>query len=679
MAALRSDLVNLDDIIKGMGQHGKEARDRRFFNIPIYQRLYVWGREQVRTLLEDVWAACLAGKEIVYLGGTLVIERERLSQDARLLDLIDGQQRFTTLWLISIALGEDGIALIDYRRDLVDGKPHPRIRFAIRPAVQEFFSKRLNGEDMNLADTRQIQDALDEVKSFFMDLEGGYTPAQARNMIADFIRHKVKLVLTQVPENTDLNKLFEVINNRAVQLQHHDLLKARLLKMIDAGERELYSQLWDACAHMNDYVERNLRLATGVDLVTVFEEGERPSGNGGAADVHRVLSALRNKIKPAQECDALSLGEILRYEGPAMSDSNKEGGTPDDEKPDKVRSIISFSMLLQHVLRIGLAQKRTINGENADDITRISDKELLAIFNSHFFCRDVNSSDAKRFIETLWQVRYVFDMYIIKWVIIEETKIHAIRQLYINANNGSKYLQRHTSDAMPSFALLQSMLYHSQQLTTQYWLTPLLNYLLSYGAEGVELYLQHLDNHLFCTRAGDAPLIERTRRFLDAPWHHETLVNIRDEIGTSQELGTGFRHYWFYKLEYLLARELATEQAKDFRITAKNSVEHIAPQKPEFSTDRVAPNLLHTFGNLALVSRGINSELSNKGFAQKRADFKARYSGKGVSLKLERVFKNETWGDDQIRDHQKAMEKVFNDYFAEIMRSVMKSMTAMGS
>ena len=78
--------------------------------------------------------------------------------------------------------------------------------------------------------------------------------------LGTFIRDRVQLVLTLVPANTDLNKLFEVINNRGVQLQHHEILKARLLALLpDSAEREAYGQMWDACSFMGAYVEPTYR------------------------------------------------------------------------------------------------------------------------------------------------------------------------------------------------------------------------------------------------------------------------------------------------------------------------------------------------------------------------------------------------------------------------------------
>ncbi len=228
---VKSKLITIDDVIN----------QKCFFNIPIYQRLYVWGKEQVQILLSDLWEACKDNKDVFYLGGTLVIEREveRSSNFYTEYDLIDGQQRFTTLWLIAIAWQKE---LADYRYDEQPTGYRHRIEFSIRPKVKEFFQAELFGKQINYSETSGIQDALKEIRDFPNNRlqEGDEVDLQK---LTKFIREKVQLVFTEVPENTDLNKLFEVINNRGVQLQHHEILKARLLGKIDIKFREHYDQL----------------------------------------------------------------------------------------------------------------------------------------------------------------------------------------------------------------------------------------------------------------------------------------------------------------------------------------------------------------------------------------------------------------------------------------------------
>ena len=47
------------------------------FNIPIYQRLYVWTEEQVKTLFEDLHTAYKADKDLYYIGGIITVNNEQ--------------------------------------------------------------------------------------------------------------------------------------------------------------------------------------------------------------------------------------------------------------------------------------------------------------------------------------------------------------------------------------------------------------------------------------------------------------------------------------------------------------------------------------------------------------------------------------------------------------------------
>jgi len=657
----KSDLITLHDVVN----------KHYFFNIPIYQRLYVWGQEQIHTLLDDIVQAFHEEKNEFYLGGTLVIERENSKNEngdsEYLFDLIDGQQRFTTLWLISVVLEEK---LQDYKQVLTAEGIRPRIGFAIRPQVTEFFQKVCAGNiDISLPEALQLEDALQEIRAFFDNFKEKSNKELDKAKLSAFIRDKVLLILTRVPINTDLNKLFEVINNRGVQLQHHEILKAKMLELLAVEERESYGQLWDACSDMSGYVEKHLKTVTKIDVVSLFEHKIPFSilKREPLASATAVMNQLVQKQR-SEESNSLSLEDILNEKTDFELDSEELEDKDGSELPDRVNSIISFSMLLQHVLRIYLTQQAHAFSHN--DIGKISDKDLLNIFIRYFLNGEANAMHVKQYIQLLWEVRYLFDKHIIKWVIVEEDKVHAIRRPYINHNKRkeTKYLQRLSTDAAPDFALLQSMLYHSQQMTTQYWLTPLLYFLLSNNEGDAELYLQHLDNNLLCSQA-DAPLIERTQRYLANLWHTEEIIEPATAFNQTFENGTQYPHYWFYKLEYVLYRKLKKANSRlvdNFRMTAKNSVEHVAPQHPERDKDKVSEDVLHRFGNLALVTRSLNSEMSNKGYGIKQAEFKSRYQGNGVCLKLESIYENKAWQKDEIETHQQDMIECFEGYLFDI-------------
>ncbi len=661
----RSTLITVDQLI--------EQQHR--FNIPIYQRLYVWGSDQIKILLDDLMTACESDKTIFYLGGTLVIEQGSNSGRGAVLDLIDGQQRFTTLWLLSIALERQVTLrrqneinhLSDFRYVKFGDGVEPRIAFAIRPEVSRFFEALLRGEDIPPQPAiGALGQAIDEIEGYFDDSRD-----IDLSRLSDFIRHRVQLALTKVPAQTDLNKLFEVINNRGMQLQHHEILKAWLLGSLEGAlEREVFGRMWDACAHMGDYVEKNLRTAAGIKLVPMFDSLQAKSDREALADPV-VIRATLGPLCEAHSEQALTLAAILNGQG-AEAESKANGVADEGYDSDEVRSIITFSMLLQHVLRIFLKQ------QGKPDIEKVLDKDLLQIFDSHWLITNnapqERAAEVRAFIDLLWRCRYLFDKHVIKWVKDEDDEIHAIRMLRVNSSRGYQSLVRESRDANTAFALLQSMLYHSQQLTTQYWLTPLLNYLLECGSKGAHLYLKNLDNYLLCS-CSEETLAPRSRRFLDEPWHGR--LRLRD-IGSSLagNDGTGFSHYWFYKLEYILWERYAGDKGaawQNFRMTAKNSVEHVSPQKAEkFDSNPVSNEVLDTFGNLALVARSVNSEYSNKPYVEKRARFHERNAVRVDSLKLALIYENPHWSDSLANSHRAQMIADYENYLKEVDLEVAK-------
>lgn len=638
--SIKSTKISLQDV---------ESK-KYFFNIPIYQRLYVWEEGQIKTLLEDIETAFDTSKDIFFLGGVLVVENEKLDEGV-VYDLIDGQQRFTTLWMISLVLQNSLTPFIE--RKEVDKNRH-RVNFAIREDIYQYFKHYILGITDGKANTN-IENALAYIDTFKKEVEK--KEVGKSNKIAQFIYEKVQLIFTEVPKTTDLNKLFEIINNRGIQLQHHEILKAQLLNKLKPEDRLKYSFIWDACSYMESYVEKNIKDIGKIRIQDLFENELSKKGEEKLGSVSNILDVIvqnqQSEFKP------LSLETILASEDFKIENET----TTEDEtyKADEVRSIISFPMLLQHTLRIFLVQN------NQGDIPKILDKELLNIFESHFFIKGKSAEqlevDIASFIKLLWQVRYVFDKHIIKWVRLEDGETHLICKLEKYESKGNYYLRRRQPEANEGEALLQSLLYHSQQITTHYWLTPYLKYLLDNKGQNSFNYLKHLDNNLLCSAEAES-LIVRTRKFLekyDYTTAYDTSLLLMNE-------GTSFPHYWFYKLEFVLWNTLKDnkdERWKNFKFTAKNSVEHISPQtQKDTDTNTVSEAMLNNFGNLSLVSRSINSEYSNLPFNEKRQRFVNNNRVKLDSLKMDIIYANEIWSDELAQQHQDEMIKYLETYLS---------------
>lgn len=651
---IASKLYSLTEIV--------EQSPHWHFNIPIYQRLYVWGEVQVLTLLNDLVNAYERGEDLFFLGGTLLVERS--GDSGRHFDLIDGQQRFTTLWMICHAWQHALKPFITVTEEI---STKPRLKFAIRPEVNHFLETlafAVPGQSTSEDEaTKRMRTALDLMESVFerRDLPEGVKSKEAHlKGLTDFVFRKVKFVITTVPRETDLNKLFEVINNRGVQLQHHEILKARMLDALTEVERGPFAVMWEACSDMDSFIERNLSGLSGLsasDVSGIYERGELSSPDA----VYRVLS---KQMQGQSTLRVLDLGKILRpSDNPLPSDTEVEVKNPD---PTWVRSIFGFPLFLQHTLRIWLFEN------NRDDLPRLLDRELLNLFDEYLLHDAImRSENVRSFIALLWRLRAIFDVHFIKWVDQGEEEVHLISNISVNTSSGKRYVSRsRETDSDRAFSLLQSMLYHSQEITTQYWVTPLLLFMHRNPGEKTETqatkakryfqYLRHLDNHLLGS-AADESLVIRTRAFMKNPWHRRALVHTTELASAN---GVRFAHYWFYKLEFVLwfQRIRKTEGWIKFRLTAKSSVEHISPQSPTERDGNQVGKALDCIGNLALVSRSLNSEYGNLPFNEKRQRFHNKNRTRVDSLKMYLIYENEQWGDKQAFAHQKNMIECLDLY-----------------
>jgi uncharacterized protein with ParB-like and HNH nuclease domain len=637
------------------------------FNIPRYQRLFVWKEEQVHTLFNDILTAWLSGKKFYYIGGIITVKYEKIDN---CFDLVDGQQRFTTLWLLASELGGELDAFTKRGDEL-------RLNFSIRKNVIDFFNKILRQSEFDTSKT-EFDDLvrIAKTKRTLNSLIGKYLKTeQEKQKFADFVLNKLKMVITNVPEETDLNKLFETLNNRGVQLSQHEILKANLLSKIKNKEtRYLYNALWSACSDMYDYIERNLarevgkakEVAATYDWYKVDNEWRQSHDWNAVKDLIKRNKHEKNKL--------LNLKDILRKRKDFELENNSDGLDifhPDAgaDEYEKVRSILSFPQLLLHTLRIYLYKNER------SDIQRINEKELIDIFNKYFFIEKDESEQqkaSKAFIELLVKVREVFDKYVIKWVEENEnTEIHLIK--VVKKQNQKKrgwtyFLRRQKNKELDGLALLQSILYHSQQNTTQYWLTPYLYFVLDYPKfELAYIDLKKTDNVLFSSNErDDKSLPERTWACMDDFPEEELLCGILNE-----KLGTNFPHYWFYKMEFVLwhEREMFDKKVEweDYTMTARNSVEHISPQSPRNQSDKLCKTEVNAWGNLVLVTRSINSEYSDLPYSVKKAKFDDKKAkGSLDSLKSDLIYAYPEWGDTKALDHQKRMIDLMKNYFEKI-------------
>jgi hypothetical protein len=249
-------------------------------------------------------------------------------------------------------------------------------------------------------------------------------------------------------------------------------------------------------------------------------------------------------------------------------------------------------------------------------------------------------------------------------------------------NKGVKRLNRVYAELVPDLVQLQAVRYFTGERSAQYWISPFLALVMkrTQGADGNALIisrspddalreLERIDNALSLSQD-----TQKEASFALLSGRHPACSPLEDiEVHLQRSLGTGFEHYWFQKLEYVLWKRrkelpyLDEHHWRDFRTTSKNSVEHVHPQQHQYRHEQLDAEVLDGFGNLVLLSPGENSSYSNQDPEKKRVDFKRKsvYD----ALKLAHIFHlmgNDKWDADRIALHRQHMlERLMEHYRSE--------------
>jgi len=626
------------------------------FSIPTYQRPYVWGDEQIKKLLDDFYLSFQNSADSEYYVSTFLTK-----ENGNHAELIDGQQRFTTLWIIAFVMFtlNSGSEIEAFLKK--DGKL--RLGFEIRKEVSDYLENligntmiRKNYDEKIINEypyLKNIARAITFVKAYIEQLkltEGNLC------RFGNFIYRNVKLIKNSTPDNTDLNKLFSTINSAGIQLEQTDIVKANLLKFLD--DKISYGKIWEACENMNNFFERNVRLSfpetdkKNIDLTNMVSFDKNIFR-------YEKWSAVVNE-KDLPYIDNLCLDQIYDYNFSNKKNDNEQ--TRKDSDEIFCRSIINFGQLLLHTYRIHLKKEKKPDFNGTFHVNR-----LIEIFNELTERKD--KEEIKRFFHLLWDVRYLFDKYIVKWVSDIDTKSESLEILNYNKNEEGYYSR--TKYQKSSSLMLQSVLYFTGDYLRQYWLTSYLGDLEENHNNKVPtdnsllLKLEAIDNSFSL----NSSLTDK-----EISWkyiNNESIATVFDiQHYFNESLGTGFKHYWFQKLEYILWKnwtDKEDEKYKKYKITSKNSVEHIYPQNAEnrIHHPEIDDKHLHSFGNLVLLSVSQNSEYSNKSVNVKRSMFQEKAETYDT-LKSFYIFNDQTeWNIDSITNHMNNMieliEKHYND------------------
>ena len=613
--------------------------------IPRYQRAYAWEDKEIVQLIDDINDS--TGD--YYIGSLVVAKvKGKVKGKVETYEVVDGQQRLTTLYLLLHYLVSYGG---------LEGEVGKTLSFDCRPN-SNYTLTHIQGL---LLDRNSLADNEDRLEQSIMNglkvIDQKFTTGDAID-VADFIDRLKSVILyrIEVPEHTDLNRYFEIMNTRGEQLEQHDILKAQLMGYLsNRCEQEFFARVWDACSDMTGYVQMHFAK----------EEREKIFGSGW----NNEPSDDWNDYKV---CLAMEQGEdhkvsIMSIIEPSFEVEVSDGKLEGDKTKIRFESIIGFPHFLLHVLRVFLSVEGVSMDKEKELGSLLDDKCLLEDFDRTIEYGQIGATSikedkaefARRFIMFLLRSRFLFDQFIIKreyagddqdgrWSLKElctSGAWSAKKPYYANTrlryeNEWEKtYAPRNKECLMIQSALRVS--YTSPKV--MHWITRLLEWLF--------------DNKTVLPKLSDEAeriAAEAVQTFLKAGEY---------------KLGVQTPHVVFNYLDYLLWKK-DKEKYEEFVFEFRNSVEHWYPQHPSEGTIEVWDGV-DTFGNLCIISRSVNSKFSNLPPGSKMQSFE-RMVQRG-SLKL-RIMGNiikgcshRDWAEHVCQEHEEEMLELLKKRTEELL------------
>ena len=235
------------------------------YAIPRYQREYTWKKEQWESLFDDVQE----NDPGYFLGSIICINQTTDTLAVQRLEVVDGQQRLTTLSLLFAALyqslkshekylDEDQRAeLTNLKRKLVLKKGDDQLR--VIPQIQNNNQNdyRAVMSDVGVisqcdapayAGNRKVYRAFRYFQSRIEEMAAGQSDRLASIMAFLDKVSQACLVKIEVASHADAYTLFESLNNRGMPLTAVDLIKNKLLARLETsepGKVDHYFDVWN--------------------------------------------------------------------------------------------------------------------------------------------------------------------------------------------------------------------------------------------------------------------------------------------------------------------------------------------------------------------------------------------------------------------------------------------------
>ena len=358
----------------------KEAYGSQYV-IPVYQRNYTWKKnKQVKQLLFDI-ERILKGETKKHFIGTVVYNIVNTDFIVREREVVDGQQRLITMFLIAYALrnlardkGQDDIASV-ITTSYLENANNDKYKYRLQPSVSDDDAYSYISAD-KIDDYDRSSLVMENYKYLYSSLEGLMNKYSLMDLI-NAIR-EIYIVRIELDAGDDAQQIFESINSTGEKLTAADLIRNYVMMRRTNDEQEtIYDRYWlklekifPESKKMAEFfrfylASKMYSLTTEKDLYPVFKEYW--CSNDG--EIH-YLTILEDLLHYAQHFERLYLSSNKDALGEQLHDFRK------------LQSFMPapFSMkMLEHLRKNEITQNQT--------------QEVLKALNTYLIRRYINGQD----------------------------------------------------------------------------------------------------------------------------------------------------------------------------------------------------------------------------------------------------------------------------------------------
>lgn len=343
-----------------------DSSDVKTYMIPIYQRNYAWEEDEIRALIKDIHDSFRKDPKAPYYIGTLVTYKRGDTE----YEVIDGQQRLTTIYIILKVLGVNNLT--------------NKLTYSARQVSASTIANLDNYPNLGENVDNGIKNGYKYAENAYKD----YVEDSEQDAFRQYFLNNVHLIRYEVPKDVDLNHYFEVMNSRGEQLEKHEIVKSLLSQYLDEKtERTTFSRVWEACSEMDMYIQQCFSdksvFGNSMDSFKIedFEGIPKQEGSEGKKSISKFL---KGTIDEAEDDTYI-------------------------ERNDKFQPIIDFPNFLLIVLKL---TRMGCDSFDPTDFT-LDDKELLNEFTEAIKDVEGKTEFAKLFCFNLLKAKYFLDNYVV--------------------------------------------------------------------------------------------------------------------------------------------------------------------------------------------------------------------------------------------------------------------------